>query len=88
MVKKLNFQEKHLSRQNLLGESTFPAFSRGQKLTTKFLNLEQKRCAIRRYNVPNLLQVLMVKNAKKISKDAIFRRNQIITFIYSFLQLI
>jgi hypothetical protein len=34
--RKLNFEEKIFSRQNCFGASTFSAFSKGQKSTSKF----------------------------------------------------
>ena len=43
----MNLQEKKICRQNLLEGSTFSAFRKGQKITSKFeKHVEQKRCLV------------------------------------------
>ena len=76
--RKKNFEEKKIFRQNFFGASTFSAFSKGPKSTSKFWKtLESKKMRNKTFKFSKLLlffkkmQVNMVKNVKNCSKSLI-----------------
>ena len=76
--KKMKFLRKIFFRQNCFGASTFSAFSKGQKSTSKFQKTpETKKMRSKTFKCSNFLlffkkiQVNMVKNVKKCYKYAI-----------------
>ena len=76
--RKENFEEKFFFRQICFGASTFSAFSKGQKSTSKFLKtLETKKMRNKTFKFSKLLlifkkiQVNMVKIVKNCSKSLI-----------------
>ena len=91
--RKWNFEEKKIFRQNCFGASTFSAFSKGQKSTSKFWKTpEAKKMRNKTYKCSKLLlffkkiQVNMVKNVKNCSKSLIMWKLHICSSFLRFSQ--